>query len=50
MPGTILVSGDIGLLTQNNRFKNKIEEVSTQKLKSLPRVMLHFNVFTFHRS
>ena len=48
MPGTILVSGDIELLTQNDRFKNKIKEVSTPKLKSLPEVTLHYNVFIFH--
>lgn len=40
MPSTILVSGDLELLTQNDRFKNKIKEVSTRKLKSLPKAKL----------
>lgn len=42
MPGTILVSGDIELLTQNDRFKNKIKEVSTRKLKSLSQSDIAF--------
>lgn len=37
VPGTILVSGDLELLTENDRFKNKIKQVSTRKLKSLPK-------------
>lgn len=34
MPGTILLSGDVELLTQSDKFKNKIKEVSTQKLET----------------